>query len=270
MSAAHFDQLLARIGMTPLDTGSVEPLYAQLATRLTDAITRGVLAPGVQLPTEAALTAAYAVSRITVRQAVQVLIRNGHLETRRGKGTYVVRGSFQQDLASLQGFQAALKQQGIEPQTELLSFLGEPPRGDDFVLPGMALPARLRRRYLIDDEPFAVVEACLPAEAVAVGRVRAERMAVYEILQQFLGLRIGRADVAIQCTRARAGIARELGLPARSHVLVMNRTSYTVTGTACEHMRISIVPERYTFRMSVPGPMQLASAIAPTAAATVP
>ena len=266
MTPAPFDQLLARIGTAPLDTGSVEPLYAQIAARLAGAITRGVLAPGAQLPTEAALMAAYGVSRITVRQAVQVMVRNGQLESRRGKGTYVARGSFQQDLASLQGFRAALKQQGIEPQTELLSFLPKPPRSDDFVLPGMALPARLRRRYLIDGEPFAVVEACLPAEAVAVGRARAERMAVYEILQQFLGLRIGRADVAIQCTRTRARIARELGLPARSHVLVMHRTSYTVTGAACEHMRISIVPERYTFRMSVPGPMQLASAIQPTAA----
>jgi GntR family transcriptional regulator len=267
MTDTPFARLLARIGTAPLDAASVEPLYVQIAARLSDAITSGVLAPGAQLPTEAALMEAYGVSRITVRQAVQSLVRQGQLASRRGKGTFVARGSFQQDLASLQGFRAALQAQGIEPETELLSFLPKPSRPDSFALPGLDLPVRLRRRYLVDGEPFAVVEACLPAEAAAVGRTRAERLAVYDILQQFLGLRIGRADVAIQCTRARAAIATELGLPARSHVLVMHRTSYTVTGTACEHMRISIVPERYSFRMSVPGPMQLATAIRPTEAA---
>ena len=82
-----------------------------------------------------------------------------------------------------------------------------------------------------------------------------------------LGLRIGRADVAIQCAHPTTKVARELGIAARGHVLLMQRTSYTVVGKPCEHMRISIVPERYTIRMSVPGPMELARAIQPDRAA---
>ena len=60
-------------------------------------------------------------------------------------------------------------------------------------------------------------------------------------------------------------MARELGLEPRTNVLVMHRTSYTVAGVACEHMRIHIVPERYTFRLSVPGPLEIARALHPTA-----
>ncbi|MCJ0764680.1 GntR family transcriptional regulator [Variovorax terrae] len=247
----------------PLDASSADPLYVQLANRLADAISSGTYGPGQQLPPEARLMSDFGISRVTVRQAIQLLTRNGQVVSRRGKGTFVSRASFQQDLSSLQGFQEALRLQGIEPETELLEFSASAGRIDGQLPTGLNLPVRLRRRYCVDGEAFAVVEAYLPAEAEAVGPVRAERLSVYDILQQFLGLRIGRADIAIQCAKPKNRISAELGLPPRSHVLLMQRTSFAVSGAPCEHMRIYIVPERYTFRMSVPGPMQLASAIQP-------
>lgn len=248
----------------PLEPSSHEPLYVQLANRLADEISRGRLPPGKKVPTEVELTAMYGISRVTVRQAIQLLTSNGQLVSHRGKGTFVTRTALQQDLSTLQGFQDALRAQGIEPQTELLEFSASSGRVDRNLPQGLDLPVRLRRRYCVDGEPFGVVEAYLPAEAAQLGEARAEKLAVYEILQQFLGMRIGRADVTIQCARPSNKVAGELGLDARSHVLLMQRTSYTMRGTACEHMRIHIVPERYTFKLSVPGPMELATALQPT------
>ena len=253
------------LDVSPLEGKVAAPLYVQLSERLAQAISAGSLAPGQQIPPEAELMATFGVSRVTVRQAIQLLARNHQVESRRGKGTFVSRPSFHQDLSNLQGFQEALRQQGVEPQTELLEFSASLGRVDASVPAGMKLPVRLRRRYSIDGEAFAVVEAYLPAEVAQLGEQRAAHLAVYEILQQFLGIRIGRADVAIQCTKASAKVATDLGLPPRSYVLVMNRTSYTTSGLPCEHMRISIVPDRYTFRMTASGPMQLASGIQPVA-----
>ena len=257
-------QPLFPFGAEPLDGLAAETLYAQLADRLALAISSGTLIPGRQLPTEAALGAFFGVSRVTVRQALALLVRTGQLVARRGKGTFVGKASFQQDLSSLQGFQEALRSQGVEPQTELLEFSTSAGRADSSQPAGLNLPLRLRRRYLIDGEAFAVVEAYLPTEAAAVGKTRAQHLAVYDILQQFMGLRIARADVAIECMRPKPKVSEELGLARGSHVLLMKRTSYLATGAPCEHMRIYIVPERYSFRMSVPGPMQLATAIVQT------
>lgn len=255
----------ASLDRSPLNGQVAAPLYVQLSERLAQAISTGALAPGQQIPPEAELMHTFGISRVTVRQAIQLLVRNGQVESRRGKGSFVSRPSFQQDLSNLQGFQEALRQQGVEPQTELLEFSASLGRVDPTLPAGLKLPVRLRRRYCVDDEPFAVVEAYLPAEVAQLGEQRAARLAVYEILQQFLGIRIGRADVAIQCTRASAKVATALGLPPRSYVLVMHRTSYSSAGVPCEHMRISIVPDRYTFRMSASGPMQLASGVQPVA-----
>lgn len=251
---------------TRLELHSPEPLYVQLANRLASDISEGKLVAGQKLPTEAELMEIYRVSRITVRQAIQMLSRNRQVVTHRGKGTFVARTGVQHDLNTLQGFQDSLRSQGIEPETELLEFSISAGRFDPDLPSGLDLPVRLRRRYSMDGEPFALAEAYLPAQAGALGEDRARQLPVYDIVQHYLGLRIGRADVAIECTRPSNQVADELSLPKRTNVLVMHRTSYSGAGQPCEHMRIHIIPDRYTFKLSLPGPLEIARALQPTVA----
>lgn len=248
---------------TSLDSRSPDPLYMQLATLIASAITEGMFSQGQQLPTESELMEACRVSRVTVRQALQLLIRNGQIVSRRGKGTFVARLNVQHDLSGLQGFLDVLRNQGVEPETELLEFSASAGRTDPSRPQNTNLPVRLRRRYRIDDEVFAVVEAYLPQAAAQVGFSRAEYLSVYEILNHFMGISIARAEVAIQCARPTSRILKELELDPKSHVLIMSRSSFSSANTICEHMRIYIVPERYTFKMSVAGPLNLASSVSP-------
>ncbi len=253
----------AAASQAALDPLCEEPLYMQIANRLASEISTGRLAPGMRIPSETELMTMHSVSRITVRQAIALLTRNGQVVAHRGKGTFVSRPPLHQDLGMLQGFQDALRNQGVEPQTELLEFSISAGRTDRTLAQGLDLPVRLRRRYCVDGQPFAVVEAFMPASAAAVGEKRARDLMVYEILQQFLGLRIGRADVVIRCAPATSQVARELSINARTNVLVMERTSRTAPGIVCEFMRIYIIPERYAFRLSLPGPLEIASALRP-------
>ncbi|MDE2158666.1 MAG: GntR family transcriptional regulator, partial [Burkholderiales bacterium] len=198
------------------------------------------------------------ISRITVRQALARLVRNAQVVTRRGKGSFVARPALQQHLGRLQGFHDALLAQGADPRTELLEWSASA-GGSDLALPaGLDLPVRLLRRYDLDERPFSVVEAYLPAAAAPLGAERARRLTVYEILREFLGVEIERADVAIRCCRPSAAVRRELGLAAAQPVLLMERSSFDAAGRTCEFMRISILPERYTFRMSLAGPIEIA------------
>lgn len=244
-----------------LSRSDAEPLYRQLATLLARRIASGELGPGDRIPTEPELMTEHRVSRITVRHAIAMLVRNGQVVTRPGKGTFVTSPMLRHDLGALRGFYDALREQGLDPQTELLEFSPAAGRVDPELPEGLDLPVRLRRLYSLDGHPFAVVEAWLPAAAAAVGSERAARLTVYEIIERFLGERVAAADLAIRCEAASPRIAGELGLAKGSAVLRMERRSTTLTGRMLEFMRIHIVPERYEFRLRVPGPLEIANSV---------
>lgn len=74
--------------MTKLETGPVA-LYGQLAAILRDKIRSGVWSDGYEIPTLEEMTAEYSLARVTVRQAVQTLVREGLLSSHRGRRTFV-------------------------------------------------------------------------------------------------------------------------------------------------------------------------------------
>jgi len=244
-----------------LNRNVAQPLYQQLATHLLLQMESGHWPPGQRVPSEPELMATHGVSRITVRQAIALLVRAGKLVTQRGKGTFVAGAVVRHELDALQGFQDALRSQGIEPRTKLLEWSTTAGTLDAELPPGIALPVRLRRLYTVNEQPFAVVTGWLPASAAAIGRARAARLNVYEIVSGFMGVKIDHADVTIRSERAPRGIAPLLGLPKTASVLLMQRQSFDRQGRVCEFMRIHIVPERYEFRLRVHGGVELAPAV---------
>jgi GntR family transcriptional repressor for pyruvate dehydrogenase complex len=69
------------------------PLSEQIADALAVGIRDGELAPGHRLPTEAALSARFGVSRPVVREALSRLKTLGLIETRQGSGAFVSQTS---------------------------------------------------------------------------------------------------------------------------------------------------------------------------------
>ena len=65
------------------------PLYYQMYTLLKNRILDGSIAHGTQMPTEQQLAAAFNVSRITAKRAMDELAAEELVERRRGKGTHV-------------------------------------------------------------------------------------------------------------------------------------------------------------------------------------
>ena len=63
--------------------------WQAIAAQLRDDILSGRVAPGERLPNETTLAGRFGVHRHTLRQAVQALVRDGHLDVRQGCGTFV-------------------------------------------------------------------------------------------------------------------------------------------------------------------------------------
>jgi GntR family transcriptional regulator len=74
-------------GMNP-----APPIYHQIARVLRSRIFHGLYPPGSSIPSENELAAEFGVARLTLRQAILELRKEGALVSRRGSGTYVPPG----------------------------------------------------------------------------------------------------------------------------------------------------------------------------------
>src|SRR3970040_1311670 len=90
------------------------PLYTQIKEILRDRILDGTYQEHQQMPSESELMSTFSVSRITVRQALGDLQKEGLIFKIHGKGTYVSKPKAFQNVAELQGFGEAMSSMGYE------------------------------------------------------------------------------------------------------------------------------------------------------------
>ncbi len=69
---------------------SAVPVHVQLQTQIRHLISTGSLKPGMQLPTVRQLAGFLRINRNTVARALAALHQDGYLESRQGRGTFVV------------------------------------------------------------------------------------------------------------------------------------------------------------------------------------
>ncbi len=84
------------------------PTYLQLVQQVRQAVRLGVLQPGDQLPTVKDVVAGLAINPNTVLKAYRELDREGLVEARRGRGTFVSRTLTPTPPAEYAALQAAL------------------------------------------------------------------------------------------------------------------------------------------------------------------
>ncbi len=138
-----------------LNFDSPVPLYRQLADLLRREISEGQHAVGDRIESEHSLAQRHTVGRPTVRQATDMLVREGVLQRRRGAGTFVLPTTERVDLFSLVGTSEALR--AVEARCELLS----PPTLRHNTPIGTAYA--LQRKYSVQDEVLLLEDIWLDA-----------------------------------------------------------------------------------------------------------
>ncbi|MGI9253342.1 MAG: GntR family transcriptional regulator, partial [Thermomicrobiales bacterium] len=96
----------------PLDLASPIPRYAQLADLIAGRIRRNDLPPGAKLPAERDLAEAAGISRMTARQALAQLAKQGLIDIQHGVGAFVSGPKWTYDALQPLGFSEATLLQG--------------------------------------------------------------------------------------------------------------------------------------------------------------
>jgi GntR family phosphonate transport system transcriptional regulator len=109
-----------------LARGQGVALWRQIAGTLEAEIAAGGLAPGVRLPTEAELTARFAVNRHTVRRAMEELENRGLVRVEQGRGSFVAEDVLDYPLGPRTRFSETIRRQNREPQGRILRLDEQP------------------------------------------------------------------------------------------------------------------------------------------------
>jgi GntR family transcriptional regulator len=232
-----------------LSRSSPEPLYRQLATALENAIRSGALKPGARLDSEGVLAERYDVSRITLRQAVEALVRKQMLVRKQGKGTFVITPAVRHDLKRLHGLLGSLFSQAEGASARLLRYeLRAPPVdvGEILALAPRTKALALERLYLIDNNPVAFTEAWLVPAVAELPRLKAELISTEDMMRA-VGITIASTQVAIRAEAAGARVGRLLKITARTPVLGLHRKAIGADGTVKEAGRVWFCSDSYQF-----------------------
>ncbi|MGW5634469.1 GntR family transcriptional regulator [Streptomyces sp. NPDC003832] len=144
------------------------PKYVRLAQTIQSRIEDGTYAPGTRVPSENQLVQAFGVSRPTVVRALELLKRDGWLESRQGYGTIVRGRPAVVEQKDRRGAEALARDESLSPgRLVAVESVPVPAR----VASALGLPKRaqvLMRRFLVeeDGEPVELVSSYFPAGLV--------------------------------------------------------------------------------------------------------
>jgi GntR family transcriptional regulator len=207
------------------------PLYAQLESILTAEIAAGAHPPGSRLPNEEQLVERYSVSRTTVRQTIQKLVRRGLVEIRRGRGTFVLQPKITQELTELSGFVEDMQSLGRQASARLLGKETVP--ANESVARHLAITAgtpvvRIQRVRLADNSPLSFDETYLPREiGERILENDLETEPIFSLLEQKYDTPLLEAEYRLEAVSADVTVARALGVSAGDPIFLIERTSYT-------------------------------------------
>jgi len=156
--------------------------YREIAAVLREEIAAGAYPPGGVFPTGPELAARFKVSQGTANLAMNELRSEGHIRTKRGRGTVVnpvpairrdaagrQRPGAREAAGSRGAFDAELRAAGLEPRTESEPGRAVPPADVAAVLgiPEGTEAVYRRRRMYAGSEPVQLATSWLPADIAA-------------------------------------------------------------------------------------------------------
>lgn len=244
--------LLPHSLLSDIDRSGKAPLYHQVAKKFESAIRDGTLPPGSRIENEVSLAERLALSRPTIRRAIQTLVDLGLVVRRRGIGSQVVHGQVTRGL-ELTSLHDDIAKTGAKPSTQVVHFahvdatahiaqrLGVSP-GDTVI--------EVTRVRLADGVPMAILHNWIPESVGNMSPTDLQEKGLYETLRQSgVAPRIGKQKLSAR--KASAMESTQLDIELGAAVLTSERTAYDAAGTAIEHGEHVYRPDLYSLEFTI-------------------
>jgi len=233
-----------------IDSNKNEALYLQVKAAILKNIQNQTWRSHTLIPTEQELMDMYGVSRTTIRQAITMLVQEGLLEKKQGKGTIVLPLKLVGNLGKLRGFAEEVVERGMIPRSiliraEVLPFL-QYERNVLHLKENENVMLIERIRYA-DDLPIAIERSCWPEH---IGRILMQydlnTAKYYEILENHQ-IYLKHAKEKISAINATVPEADMLGIRGGEALLEMTRLSFGMDDAPIEYTRTKFRGDEYSY-----------------------
>lgn len=221
--------------MTSLSKDSPVALWRQLKILLREKAL-SELTPGDRMPTEQELCDQFGVSRITVRQALSSLTKEGILARQRGRGTYVLPPKMAEQLDP--------QSRRVElPRYKIALYSAEKVIADRRLAAKMSTVVgeqlhKIRRVRLVEEEPISYITLYLPVRFFpSFTQTELEGDQFARLLEYKSGLEAVRGEEVIEAIQADRFRSELLHVPVGSPLLVVESTAFLSSGEVVEFSR---------------------------------
>lgn len=207
-----------------LDNATV-PLNVQLAELFRQRIVKGVWKEGEKLPSLDRLVEEFEVARVTVRQAVDRLARDGLVSPERGRGTFVTGAPSSDRWLRVETSLRNLGDVYRDSQPTILN-IDESARSPRLVeSDGVAAPryVYMRRVHAHEGRPYCVIDIYLDAEIFARRPARFRKETVIPLLMGMPTVKIKTARQVLTISTADLEVAHHLGISVNAPVAEVRR-----------------------------------------------
>jgi GntR family transcriptional regulator len=195
------------------------------------------LSVGDSIPSERQLAGDLGVSRLTVRAALDELVREGYLLRRRGAGTFVAEPKVAKGM-TISSFSEDMRERGLTPASRTLE-IGIVPAGARLGRILHVSPAEpvvvAKRLRLADGEPMAI-ELLHVRESLFPGLTAAdlETDSFYGLLTKRYEIEIVGGEQTVEPTVTNEEESETLGVPLHSPALLFERVTRAPSGDIVE------------------------------------
>jgi GntR family transcriptional regulator len=226
--------------------------YEEARDQIVAFITAERLTRGERLPTERQLSETLGVSRPTLRQALELLEKDGLIERRQGSGTYVAEPRVAVDVRVLVSLTRSILASGMTPGARVITSELMPATRQlaaRFAVPPQTPLQHFERVRYADGRIVAFERSWFPASiAPNLNAFDLEHRSIYDVLEREYGVKLLRAEQEFDASVADDKVAALLECEPGAPLMVVHRLSFDFNGRPVEYAVDRFLPLRSVFK----------------------
>ncbi|MCL2565051.1 MAG: GntR family transcriptional regulator [Defluviitaleaceae bacterium] len=230
-------------------------MYEQIAETLKREIADGKYVKHGYIGTQKELVSRFNVSLITVKKAVEVLVKEDAVYSKQGKGIFIKKPAISDKLNKLTGITNIMQSMNIFPTVKVRNIvqIPTPDYFNDEVKKELGENCLLiERLHFNDKQVIAYAKIYMPTKYGTKFTIDDfQNNTIYQLYQNRLGVKLGKGIQNIRALPSEAWSSEALNIAPCTPLLFVERFSYDINGKLIEAMEMFYEYTQYYFKVEL-------------------